>query len=114
MVKGCGNLFEVNKKTLYRIFLGAAGCIFFYWLLNERENVKHVWNTVLGILTPFIIGGCFAFIANVPMRFFENKLSRIQGSGLRRAIALVLTFFAIALVLGGVVLLLIPQLVETV
>ena len=114
MVKGCGDLFEVNKKTLYRVFFGAAGCIILYWLLNERENVKQLWNTVLDILAPFIIGGCFAFVANVPMRFFENKLIRIQAEGLRRAVALILTFVAIAIVLGGVVLLLIPQLVETV
>lgn len=106
-------MLEVNKKTLRRIFTGAAGCIILYWLLNERESVKHVWGTILSILSPFIIGGCMAFILNVPMRFFENKLARIKGAGLRRAAALVLTFIAMAIVLGGVFLLLIPQLVET-
>ena len=65
-------------------------------------------------MSPFITGGCIAFILNVPMRFIENKLSRIAGAGLRRAVALILTFIAIAIVLGGVFLLLIPQLVETV
>lgn len=106
-------MFEVNKKTLMRVFLGAAGCIVLYWLLNERESVKHVWSTILNILSPFIIGGCFAFVANVPMRFFENKLECIKGAGLRRAVALILTFIAVAVVLGGVFLLLIPQLIET-
>ena len=106
-------MFEVNKKTLFRIFLGAAGCIILYWLLNERENVKVVFNTVLDILSPFITGGCIAFVLNVPMRFFENKLLKISGEGLRRAIALFLTFVAVILVLGGVFLLLIPQIVET-
>lgn len=106
-------MFEVNKKTLLRIFLGAAGCIILYWLLNERENVKLVFNTVLSILSPFITGGCIAFVLNVPMRFFENKLLKIQGEGLRRTVALLLTFVAVLLVLGGVFLLLIPQLVET-
>ena len=106
-------MFEVNKKTLFRIFLGAAGCIILYWLLNERENVKVVFNTVLGILSPFITGGCIAFVLNVPMRFFENKLTMISGEGLRRTVALLLTFVAVLLVLGGVFLLLIPQLVET-
>ena len=107
-------MLEVNKKTLFRIFLGTAGCIILYWLLNERENVKHVFNVILNILSPFITGGCIAFIINVPMRFFENKLQKINGDGLRRAVALLLTFIAIAIVLGGVFLLLIPQLVETV
>ena len=107
-------MFEVNKRTIFRIFLGAAGCIVLYWLLNEGDSVKHVLGAFLDILSPFITGGCIAFIANVPMRFIENKLIKIGNPGLRRAIALVLTFIAVALVIGGVVLLLIPQIVETV
>lgn len=107
-------MFEVNKKTIFRFFLGAAACIVLYWLLNEHESVKLAWSTLLNILSPFILGGCVAFIANVPMRFFEGKLTKIQSFGLRRAVALVLTFIAVAIVLGGVFLLLIPQLVETI
>ena len=107
-------MFDVNKKTIFRIFLGAAGCILLYWLLNEHEKVKFVWKGFLDILSPFIIGGGFAFIANVPMRFFENKLKKIETPGLRRAVALVLTFISVAIVLGRVFLLLIPQLVKTV
>lgn len=107
-------MLEVNKKTIFRIFLGVAACIVLYWLLNEVESVKLVLGAALNILSPFITGGCIAFIANVPMRFFENKLLKVQNSGLRRAIALVITFIAIAIVIGGVVLLLIPQVVETV
>ena len=95
-------LLEVNKKTLFRIFLGTAGCIVLYWLLNETENVKRVLGAVLDILSPFITGGCIAFILNVPMRFFENKLTKIEAAGMRRAVALLLTFISVALVLGGV------------
>ena len=104
----------MNKKTIFRIFLGVAACIILYWLLNERESVKHVLDAALDILSPFITGGCIAFILNVPMRFFENKLTRIEGIGLRRTVALLLTFIAVAIVLGGVFLLLIPQLITTV
>lgn len=107
-------LFEVNKKTLWRVFLGTAGCIILYWLLNERENVKVVFSAALDVLSPFILGGCLAFVINVPMRFFESKLTKITGAGARRAAALCLTFVAVGIVLGGVFLLLIPQLVETV
>ena len=107
-------MFEVNKKTIFRLFLGVALCIILYWLLNERESVTVVCNAALNVLSPFITGGCIAFIANVPMRFFENKLRKIKAPGLKRTIALILTFIAVALVLGVVFLLLIPQLVETI
>ena len=107
-------MFEVNKKTIFRDFIGVAVCIVLGWLLNERESVRHVIDAVLDILSPFITGGCIAFILNVPMRFFENKLIRIEAPGLRRTVALLLTFVAVVIVLGGVFLLLIPQLVATI
>ena len=107
-------LLEVNKKTLFRIFLGVAVCIILYWLLNARESVRVVVDAGLDILSPFIIGGCLAFVLNVPMRYFENKLTKIDGAGMRRAVALLITLFAVLIVLGGVFLLLIPQLIETV
>ena len=107
-------MFEVNKKTILRVFLGVAACIVLGWLLNERESVRHVIDAVLDILSPFITGGCIAFILNVPMRFFENKLTRIEAPGLRRTVALLLTFVVVVIVLGGVFLLLIPQLIATI
>lgn len=107
-------LLDVNKKTLWRIFLGTAGCIILFWLLNERESVKVVSGALLNILSPFITGGCIAFILNVPMRFFENKLVKIEAAALRRTVALVLTFICVILVVGGVVWLLIPQIKETI
>lgn len=107
-------MFDLDKKTIFRIFLGVAVCIILRWLLSERESVKHVLGVFLDILSPFVTGGCIAFIANVPMRFFEGKLGKIQQPGLKRAVALVLTFVAVAVVLGGVFLLLIPQLIKTV
>lgn len=107
-------MFEVNKKTILRVFLGVAVCIVLGWLLNERESVRHDIDAVLDILSPFITGGCIAFILNVPMRFFENKLTRIEAPGLRRTVALLLTFVAVVIVLGGVFLLLIPQLIATI
>lgn len=107
-------MLEINKKTIFQIFLGVAACIILRWLLSERENVKHFLDVFFDILSPFIIGGCIAFIANVPMRFFENKLVKIEQPGLKRAVALIITFVAVAIVLGGVFLLLIPQLIETI
>ena len=114
MLKGCGVLLEINKKTIFRVFMGVASCILLYWLLNEHEKVNVVWSKILDILSPFFLGGCIAFIANVPMRFFENKLTGIKNPKFRRAVAMILTFVAILIVLGGVFLLLIPQLIETV
>ena len=105
---------QIDKKTIQRIFLGVAGCILFYWLLHETERVKSVLERGADMLRPFVIGAVLAFIFNVPMRSIERWLKPIQKSGLRRSAAMLLTVVAVIVILAGIVLLLIPQITETV
>ncbi len=105
---------ELNGKNLRRIFLGVAGCIVLYWLLHETARLIGVLKTITGILSPFIVGAALAFVLNVPMRSIESLLKKIPKPGLRRALSLILTLVAVALVLYGIFALLIPQLGETI
>ena len=105
---------HIDKKTVQKLFLAAAGCVVLYWLLHETEQFKNFWKSVTDIISPFALGAGLAFILNVPMRFFESWLEDVKKDGLRRCLAMVLTFAAIGLVLFGVFRLLVPQLVETV
>lgn len=105
---------ELNGKNLRRIFLGVAGCIVLYWLLHETERLMRVLGMITGMLSPFIVGAALAFVLNVPMRSIENLLKKIPKKGLRRALALILTLIAVALLLFGIFALLIPQLIDTI
>ena len=105
---------QIDKKTIRNIFLGVAGCILLYWLLHEPERIMSVLSRVYNVLSPFVIGAAFAFIINVPMRGIEGWLKPIKGNTLRRILAILLTFVAVALVLAGVIMLLGPQLAVTV
>ena len=104
---------NIEKKTLQKLFFAAAGCVVLYWLLHETERFQSVWKQLYGILSPFVLGAALAFILNVPMRAFERWLKDVKKDGLRRAVAMLMTFLAIGLVFFGVFRLLIPQLVET-
>ena len=104
---------EVNKKALRSVIGGVLLCIVVYWLLHETERVKSVLKSVYGLLSPFVLGAALAFILNVPMRAIERLLGGITKPGARRAVALLLTFVAILLVLALVVILLIPQIDAT-
>lgn len=105
---------QIDKKTIRNIFLGVAGCIVLYWLLHEPERIMAVLSGIYNVLSPFIVGAALAFILNVPMRGIEGWLKPVRHGGLRRGLAILLTFVAIALVLFGVILLLGPQLTATV
>ncbi|MBR5021850.1 MAG: AI-2E family transporter [Oscillospiraceae bacterium] len=104
----------MNKKLLWRIFWGVCGCIVLYWLLHDAERVRAFKTTLSEVFSPFILGGVLAFILNVPMRFLENTpFKKIKKPVLRRALAVVLTFIFLLLVVTLVVWLLVPQLINT-
>lgn len=104
----------IDKKTLYKVFIGVGASILLYWLLHETGRVQAVWGFFARMLSPFVAGAGIAFVLNVPMRGIENQLGFIKAKGLRRAAAIVLTFISVALVLYLIVILLLPQLRETV
>ena len=104
---------NIDKKTIRNLFLIAAGCICFYFILNETDKLKAAWSGIMGLLSPFLLGAAIAFILNVPMRGIEAKLGKIKSDGLRRATAILLTLLSFVVVIVGVVLLLVPQIGET-
>lgn len=73
-------------------------------------------SSVFGLLTPFIVGACIAFILNVPMHFIEEKLLRFKGRAkkLKRPLALVLTFIFVVVLILIVVFLVVPEVVSTI
>ena len=105
---------HIEKKTVRNIFFIAVGAIAFYWILNETDQFRNLWTSITDILAPFVLGAALAFIMNVPMRPIERQLKFIRNEGLRRALAIVLTLVAFVAVIAGVILLLIPQITETV
>ena len=103
-----------DKKTFRNIFLGVGGCILLYWLLHETDRFETMYKFVLNILSPFLVGASLAFILNVPMRGIERWFKGVKNLQLRRAIAIILTFVFIAIVLAFVFWMLLPQIISTV
>lgn len=105
---------ELNKKNI-RILLGII--TFTVLLTTICMNLSAVFKavtTVSSVMIPFIIGGCMAFILNVPMTSLENKvLKNIKKEGFRRALALIMTITLVLLVLLLVVSLVIPRITES-
>ena len=85
-----------------------------YLLLRETERVKVIWNFLKGIFSPFVIGALLAFIMNVPTRFFEGRLTIIKNEKARRIIAICCMLLSVLAVLIGVLLLLVPQIEDTI
>ena len=103
----------IDKKTLRKVFVLIAGGIAFGWLLLDTARATTLFNRVWDLFSPFVAGAAIAFIFNVPMRAIESKLKFIKSEKPQRIAAILLTLLAIALVIAGVVMLLIPQIRDT-
>ena len=91
-----------SKQTVKSLLLVICGGVAFYCALQNLGTVISGVRWLLGILSPFLLGGALAFVLNVPMRAMERHLfprSR-RGAKFRRPLALVLTLLAVIGVLA--------------
>ena len=105
---------QIDKKLLRRLFLLAAGCLVFAWILLDTPQASNAAKSVWNLISPFVAGAVIAFVFNVPMRAIERQLDGIHKQGLRRVLSIVLTIAALALVIMFVVEMLAPQIQVTV
>lgn len=112
---------NLNKKSILKILLIIFASILFYVLLQNVGTTATVIGQILRILAPFILGLCMAFIFNVPMRFLETKLFAKTAKKhpkiwrrLHRPLCLTLSIFIILAVLTVFLLLIIPEIRQTV
>ncbi|MBE5778039.1 MAG: AI-2E family transporter [Clostridiales bacterium] len=106
-----------KSKRIDIIVIGVL-LIVTYIILQHFGAIWKFFLLLLGILTPFLWGSALAFILNVPMRFFENKVfKKIKKLNrfptLCRILALLITLALVVLVVYIVVSLLVPQISAT-
>lgn len=72
---------------------------------------------LLGIVSPFLVGGAMAFVLNIPMKAFEEKVfGRWRGKSaekIKRPLCLVLSIITLLLVIAVVIGTVVPQVVAT-
>ncbi len=111
---------QLSKDTKRFLFLLCAFCIGLVLCVQHVTSIASWFGNVMKILTPFIIGACFAFILNIPMRLFDRLFSHKTKSGkpllsapVRKPVSLVMSIlFLIALICVFAVIVL-PNIVET-
>ena len=110
-----------SKNFIEKLALITFGVILTFALFNFSK-IWGSFNFLLGVASPILTGVVIAFVLNIPMSFFERyalgfmdkiKSDRLRRRG-KRALAIVLTFLAIALVITGIVTFVIPQLATSI
>ncbi|MBQ8831601.1 MAG: AI-2E family transporter [Oscillospiraceae bacterium] len=111
---------KIKSRFKYGLLFIAAVAIIFVILFNFYS----VWGVLRGavsIISPLIVGGCIAFILNVPMRGFEKLIARMQRKTKyklkQRAIefiSLILTLIAVVLLIFIVGIVVFPRIADSV
>ena len=103
------------KKWAKIIFIALFG----YIIVDNISVVGEVIKTILNIMSPFVVGAAIAFILNLPMGFFEEKLSKFKtkkgkklSKGFIRTVSLILAIVVITLVLTIIVNLILPEIIN--
>ncbi len=106
------NLKKIRGLILFTIFVLVA--LWNYELVFD--GIQFIW----GVISPFVLGGVIAFIVNIPMRFFEEKLfdkarakKKKWADKIARPLSLVLALLVIIGIIATVVLIVIPELGNT-
>ena len=90
---------ESEKKDLRNLLKVIIIAIIIYWGINNFGIIGTVFGKIIEIVFPFILGGALAFILNIPMRFFENKLTKKKKrKKIARIISLILSIIIIILI----------------
>ena len=111
---------DLNKENIKKI----RGIIIFTALLIvclwKYDVVFEFFRFIFGVTFPFILGGAFAFVLNVPMNFFQRHLfpeERIEKTRwlkkAARPFSLILVLILVIGVVSVVMFILIPQLGAT-
>lgn len=89
-----------------------------YWSLNNLSVIGGVIAKIFKVFLPFILGGVFAFILNIPMTKIEKLLKKnckwIKSPKMLRLISIILSLLIFLLIIFFVAFLLIPELIENI
>lgn len=113
---------EKSKENLKKWIILIMIAIIVYWAINNLSTIGNLFSNILNIIFPFILGGCLAFILNLPMSFFEKKLlktknkksKKTKNKKLVRVISIIFAIFVIVLVFALIITLIVPELMNVV
>ncbi len=102
---------QIKKKKYAPYFLCAALLLFIIYLKDVITILNYTW----GLIFPFILGGCIAFVLSVPMHFIETfvlKIPKIKPK-LARGLSLIITLLFIFAIIILVFFIVLPELADT-
>ncbi len=102
----------------YTIVVGIV-LILAVFLCLRSEELGQFFSNIMGVLSPFFIGFCIAYLLLGPQRFLEKQIVRIPvvrdwHPGLRRGLCMVAVYAAFFALISLLVMTILPTVVQTI
>lgn len=103
---------EELKNWIILILVGVVS----YWVINNINIFIYAFSKFISVLSPFIIGIALAYILNIPMIKIETNLKkRIKNNKFPiRIVSIILSVLIFVVIIGIVLLMLVPELIENI
>ena len=106
---------KIDYKKILEIVLIGIGC---YWALNNFQIILDIFNSILAVIMPFLLGIMIAFILNVLMIRIEKILFRFildkKYTSFKRVISIIVSLLIVIGVIGIIITLIIPELTNAI
>lgn len=106
---------KIDYKKILEIVLIGIGC---YWALNNFQIILDIFNSILAVIMPFLLGIMIAFILNVLMIRIEKILSRFildkKYTSFKRVISIIVSLLIVIGVIVIIITLIIPELTNAI
>lgn len=106
---------DLNKKNVRTLMMLIVFTVLFIGLVNNLPAIGGIIKIIIGLVFPFIVGACLAFVLNVPIHFFEGRVFgkiKFLKKG-ARGLSLLTTIICLITVISFVVSLVVPEITST-
>ena len=106
---------RLKEKPWFNYAVAACIAVILYAVLTHLPGVREGVGTFLGYFRPVILGCVIAYLINPLSKLYERSVfRRVKTEKTREALSTVLAFVTVILFLALLLLILIPQLIESV
>lgn len=106
---------DLNKDNMKKVMLLIAFTVVIFVCFQNIDVVINTFKALVSLLSPFILGGCIAFILNVPMRVIEKAIFRGDRlKKVKRPISILITLVFVIGIIFIVMFIILPELANTI
>lgn len=105
----------LNKENMKKILLLCFLVILMFVAIENIGALFVILGKFIDLIFPFILGGCIAFVFNVPLKKIEGALfkNKPDFKG-KRAISYILSLLIVLVVIGLATFVIVPELIDTI